>query len=227
MQILRNMINSDKSYYLQIKIEVVIIALCFFSSLSLSELYAQNSSDNQLLNRQLCEDVSFKGLKEIAVIYQPVPSNQGITNDGVYLYVSPNHSTIEKRKISNYELIKSAQYPDLIGGLFYDPERDEILTCSGEYETGGDAFISRINKNTLAKIETINISEYTEHGVNAIVRFEDKIYVSETAVNDDMEPKSWHSFDSDFNFIESVFSHVTTSGSFDWQDATVYDGRIY
>lgn len=183
-------------------------------------------SDNALHDKALCDDKSFVGLAEIETIYEPVPKNQGITNDGKYLYISPDHHTIEKRNLIDFELIESATYPDKIGGLFYDSESDEILTCSGQYKTDGDAFITRINKNTLSIIETIDISKYTNHGVNAIVRLGNKFYVGETAVSDEEKPKSWYSFDLDFNFIESVYSHATTAGSYDWQDATVYDDLI-
>lgn len=188
--------------------------------------YNQNELYKSFYTSDICDDNSFKGFNEIMLQFDPVPKNQGITNDGTYLYTSPDHHTIEKRKMGNYELIKSASYPDKIGGLFYDSELDEILTCSGEYETGGDAFISRINKNSLEMIETIDISEHTRHGVNAIVRLGNTYYVGETAVNDDAEPKSWFSFDNNFNFIETVFSHASKKGSYDWQDATVYNDKI-
>ena len=170
---------------------------------------------------------TFNGFKEIETLFTPVPHNQGMTNDGKYLYISPDHHTIEKRNINDFTLLQSANHKDKIGGLFYDSERDEILTCSGQYITGGNAFISRINKNDLTKIETIDISAYTQNGVNAIVRLGDKIYVGETAVASDAKPKSWYVFDSDFNFIEKVFTHISDKGSYDWQDATVYNGKIY
>lgn len=183
-------------------------------------------SRTSLKNRGMCANKSFDGLTEIKTVFEPVPKNQGITNDGVYYYVSPDHHTIEKRKMSNFDLIKSATYPDKIGGLFFDYDADEILTCSGQYETGGDAFVSRINKNTLQITETIDISKHTRHGVNAIVRLGNKYYVGETAVGDDAEPKSWFSFDQHFDFIETVYSHQSQKGSYDWQDATVYNGKI-
>ena len=170
---------------------------------------------------------SFNGFKEIETLFTPVARNQGMTNDGKYLYISPDHHTIEKRNINDFTLLKSATYKDKIGGLFYDSERDEILTCSGQYITAGNAFISRINKNDLTKIESIDISAYTRHGVNAIVRLGDKIYIGETAVSHDAEPKSWYAFDLNFNFIGKVFSHTSEKGSYDWQDATVYNGKIY
>ncbi len=207
--------------------QLVITTLFLFLSLSWSEFEEQINYGNISGTLELCGGGSFDGLQEVETIFAPVPINQGITNDGKYLYISPDHHTIEKRNISDFELIESATYPDKIGGLFYDSESDEILTCSGEYKTDGDAFISRINKNTLSIIETIDISKYTRHGVNAIVRLRDKIYVGETAVRDEAEPKSWYSFDLNFNFIESVYSHSTTAGSYDWQDATVYNGQIY
>lgn len=169
----------------------------------------------------------FNGLTEVGTLFSPVPINQGMTHDGKYLYVLPDHHTIEKRDIRSFALLASATHKDKIGGLFYDAKRDEILTCSGQYITGGKAFISRINKNDLTRIEHIDISQYTRHGVNAIVRIGNDIYVGETAVGHDSLEKSWYRFDKDFNFKGEVYSHATEKGSFDWQDATVYKHVIY
>lgn len=169
----------------------------------------------------------FNGFVETETLFTPVPINQGITNDGRFLYVSPDHHTIEKRDIRTFALMESATHKDKIGGLYYDAKRDEILTCSGQYITGGKAFISRINKNNLSQIEHIDISAYTHHGVNAIVRTGNNIYVGETAVGHDSLKKSWYRFDQDFNFKGTVYSHTTEKGSYDWQDATVYKGIIY
>lgn len=209
---------------LHLMIGVILFGLTLLPA---SQLEGQNQLHTGNTNNELCNSDSFKGLSELSVFVEPVPKNQGITNDGKYLYVSPDHHTIEKRNISDFKLIASATYPDKIGGLFYDSVRDEILTCSGQYTTGGAAFINRIDKNTLSEIASINISKHTKHGVNAIVRIGNKIYVGETAVNYDTEPKHWYSFDLDFNFIESVFSHPSSRGSYDWQDATMFDGKIF
>lgn len=208
------------------KHKFAITTFMIFISLSWPEFEKQMFGNSSAI-QELRGGQPFDGLEEIETVFSPVPKNQGITTDGGYLYFSPDHHTIEKRKSSDFELILSATYPDKIGGLFYDSASDEVLTCSGQYKTGGDAFITRINKNTLSIIETIDISEYTRHGVNAIVRLGDKFYVGETAVRDEAEPKSWYTFDLDFNFIESVYSHSTTAGSYDWQDATVYKDLIY
>lgn len=207
--------------------QLVFTTLFLFFSLSWSEVEEKAHSVKIWRSQVLQCDGSFGGLEEIEAIFTPVPKNQGITNDGKFLYISPDHHTIEKRSLSDFKLISSATYPDKIGGLFYDSESDEVLTCSGQYKTGGDAFISRINKNTLQLTETIDISKYTNHGVNAIVRLGDKFYVGETAVRDEAEPKSWYSFDLAFNYIEPVFSHSTSAGSYDWQDATVFEDLIY
>lgn len=169
----------------------------------------------------------FTGLAETGTFFSPVPRNQGFTHDGKYWYISPDHSTIEKRRLDDFELIESATHPDKIGGLFYDPIRDEILTCSGEYKWGGKAFISRINKDNLEEIEHIDISAHTKQGVNAIVRLGDKIYVGETAVGSSNKPKSWYEFDMDFNFVDTVYTHITNKGEYDWQDATVIGETIY
>ena len=160
-------------------------------------------------------------------LFAPVPINQGIATDGQYLYVSPDHNTIEKRDIRDFKLLKSATYPDKIGGLFYDSITGEILTGSGQYVTGGGAFISRIDRNDLRMIETIDISRYTEQGVNAVVRVGDRIYVGETAVASDAKPKSWYLFSSDFKFIGKAYSHASDKGRYNWQDATLYNGKIY
>lgn len=169
----------------------------------------------------------FEGLEETGTFFSPVPRNQGFTHDGKFWYISPDHSTIEKRRLDDFELIESVTHPDKIGGLFYDPIRDEILTCSGEYQWGGKAFISRINKDNLEKIEHIDISAHTKQGVNAIVRLGNKIYVGETAVGSSNKPKSWYEFDTDFNFVDTVYTHITDKGEYDWQDATVIGKTIY
>jgi hypothetical protein len=169
----------------------------------------------------------FAEFANIQDLFLTVTTNQGLTNNGEYYYAAPDHSTIQKRSLVDYSLISSNTITDKIGGLFYDSVRDEILTCSGVYQTGGSAYITRINKTTLAEIATIDISAYTGHGVNAIVRLNNKIYVGETAVGYDTNPKKWFSFDSDFNYIGEVYSHATNGGLYDWQDATVYDGVIY
>jgi hypothetical protein len=169
----------------------------------------------------------FNGFVETETLFTPVPTNQGITNDGRFLYISPDHHTIEKRDIRTFALLESATHKNRIGGLYYDAKRDEILTCSGEYITGGKAFISRINKNNLSQIEHIDISKYTHHGINAIVRTGNNIYVGETAVGHDSLKKSWYRFDQNFNFKGTVYSHTGEKGSYDWQDATVYKGIIY
>lgn len=166
-------------------------------------------------------------LKEVRTLYAPVLHNQGIATDGKYIYVSPDHNTIEKRNIRDFKLVKSATYPNKIGGLFYDSIAGEILTGSGQYVTGGDAFISRIDPDDLRMIKTVDISRYTEQGINAIVRVGNRIYVGETAVASDAKPKSWYLFSSDFKFIGKVYSHASDKGRYNWQDATVYKGRIY
>lgn len=169
----------------------------------------------------------FKGFKEINLLFDSVRINQGITTDGEFLYVSPDHSTLEKRDIKTYRLIASVKHPQKVGGLFYDAENKEILTCSGEYITGGKAFISRIKISDISQIENIDISQYTSHGVNAIVKIGDKIFVGETAVSHDSLSKSWYVFDKDFHYKKKVYSHTSNKGRFDWQDATVYRNIIY
>src|SRR5699024_5530128 len=57
----------------------------------------------------------FTGLAETGTFFSPVPRNQGFTHDGKYWYISPDHSTIEKRRLDDFELIESATHPDKIG----------------------------------------------------------------------------------------------------------------
>lgn len=204
---------------------LIFIALSFGNASSAS-LFQKKIDVAPVQVSDTCKEGWVKGLQERDILFKSVPKNQGMTNDGVYLYVSPDHHTIEKRDLNNFSLIQSAAYRDKIGGLFYDVQTGEILTCSGEYITGGKAFISRINKSDLSIIATIDISDFTNHGVNAIVKLKDRIYVGETAVNHDKKEKSWYVFDTDFNFIDIVFSHISEKGSYDWQDATVYKNQI-
>ncbi len=95
---------------LPLMILIPVVAFSFFSTSSVVKDIPdfgvrKNASDT-------CKKDLFKGLQEKNIVFKNINKNQGITNDGSYIYISPNHSTIEKRDIKSFELIKSAVYPD-------------------------------------------------------------------------------------------------------------------
>lgn len=154
-------------------------------------------------------------------------TNQGLTNDGVHYYVSNTHSYIEKRRISDHKIVLTNFFSDKYGGMFYDVDNNEILTAAGVYKWPYKAYVNRINPIDLSSIEEIDLSEHFKHSINAIFKINNIIYIGETAVGFDSYPKKWVAFDSDFNYIKDVYSSISNNGINDWQDATVYNGRIY
>ena len=154
-------------------------------------------------------------------------SNQGITNDGTYYYVSASHNLIEKRKMSDYSLVDSNVLTNQLGGVFYDSIADVIYTVGGTYNPPYSCLLSKINKTTLAIDTQYDITSSCTAGVNAVVRYNDSIYVGETAVGQDTNPKHWYEFTLTGNFVKTVYSVASVAGRNDFQDATVFDDKIF
>jgi hypothetical protein len=154
-------------------------------------------------------------------------TNQGLTNDETYYYVSNTHSDIEKRKKNDHSITLTNRLKDKYGGLFFDKETNEILTAAGVYKLPYKAYVNKLNKNDLSSTHEVDLSAYFNHGINAIVKLNGIIYIGETAVEYDSLPKKWVSFDSNFNYIQDVYSSTSYKGINDWQDATVHNNKIY
>jgi hypothetical protein len=196
-----------------LKIIVIYFTLSSCSSETENLIY----SNRLLVNKEIIEGEKLWDTK----------TNQGLTNDGTHYYVSKTHSDIEKRKIIDHSITLTNNLKDKYGGIFFDKETNEILTAAGVYKWPYKAYVNKLNKNDLSSTLEIDLSAYFNHGINAIVKLNGIIYIGETAVEYDSLPKKWASFDSNFNYIQDVYSSTSEKGINDWQDATIHNNKIY
>jgi len=154
-------------------------------------------------------------------------SNDGITTDGTYLYIT-YLDTIYKRDMdgslvdsSNTSMCSIAGCT--FGGLFYHTDGFLYVTL-GKYTSPYEAYILKIDPSNLSCVTSYDISAELTYSANAIFYTDGYWFVGETADGVGVQ-KAIVKLNGDWTANSTVFtSNLAAEG---WQDATLYEGKVY